>query len=285
MDGVAGQCDLRADVEIKAFVEFRHADGTSKGLRGCALLAALPLAACAGDFSALQPAGPAASRVAELWWVMFSGAMLILTGIVSTALYSLKLNRHGRALAPRRVLIGWGLVFPTVTLILLMAFAFLRGQELLARADPDVLEIRATARQWSWTFDYPGGVRTEGALHVPAGRPFQLRLASEDVIHSFWVPRLGGKTDAIPGKENLIRLQADAPGVYRGLCAEYCGVGHAHMMIEVQAHGAAAYQGALAAVGEPMPPDALPVLEERRPPVSDAFGAAVDYLLRWIGIR
>jgi cytochrome c oxidase subunit 2 len=270
---------------MKAFVEFGHQVRTARVLRGSVILVWGALSGCAGDFSTLEPAGPAAAHVARLWWVMFVGAMLILLGVVAVAVYSLKRERRGRRLAPGRVLVGWGLVFPAVTLTALMAFAFLRGELLLARADPEVTEIRATARQWFWTFDYPGGLQSINALHVPAGLPFHVRVASEDVIHSFWIPRLGGKIDAIPGRENVIRLQADEPGVYRGMCAEYCGVGHAHMMFEVHAHEAVDYAAALAGDAELAPVESPPILQERRRPVSEAFGDAADYLLRWVGIR
>jgi cytochrome c oxidase subunit II len=269
-----------------SFVQFRHGWPTLSARLGCAALL-LPLGACAGEFSTLDPAGPAAARVAQLWWVMFAGAMLILAGIVAAALYSLKRERRGRDMSERRVLIGWGLVFPVVVLAALMAFAFLRGEQWLARPDP-LLVVRVQAEQWSWTFEHPGGERIVGALHVPAGRPFHLRLTSRDVIHSVWVPRLGGKMDAIPGRENVIALQADAPGFYRGVCAEYCGVGHAHMMFEVHAHAEPDFAAALAAAAaddDGVPREPLPVLVDRRPPAGGAFGNAFDHVLRWLGLR
>src|SRR5690606_26380298 len=119
----------------------------------------------------------------------------------------------------------WGLVFPTVVLAVLMAFAFLGGERLSARGE-GAEPIRVHARQWLWTANYPAGERTVNIIHIPAGRTVTLIITSEDVIHSFWVPRLAGKIDAIPGKENRIRLMADEPGIYRGQCAEYCGIGH-----------------------------------------------------------
>jgi cytochrome c oxidase subunit II len=245
----------------------------------------LPLAACTGPFSTLDPAGPAAARVAELWWVMFAGAMVILTGVVATAVYSLKRRRRGYEVTEKRMLVGWGLVFPVVTLSALMIFAFWRGEQLLARPDPGILRVDGHARQWFWTFDYPGGERTIGALHVPAGAPFHVRITSDDVIHSFWIPRLGGKMDAIPGKENVIALQADEPGFYRGVCAEFCGEGHAHMMFEVHAWPAGDYEAALAGAAERPPEEPLPVLIRRRSPAQEAIGNAIDYVLRWIGLR
>jgi cytochrome c oxidase subunit 2 len=92
---------------------------------------------------------------------------------------------------------------------------------------------------WSWHFTQPGEggamVATVGTLYVPAGRPVDVIVTTEDVIHSFWVPRLGGKLDTIPGRITILRLQADEPGEYRGQCAEFCGVGHAHMQFVVNA--------------------------------------------------
>lgn len=245
----------------------------------------LLLASCTGPFSTLDPAGPNAAYVAQLWWVMFAGAMLILTGVVATALYSLKRQRRGTEVSERTMLAGWGLGFPVVVLGALMVFAFWRGEQLLARPGDDVIEISGHAQQWFWTFDYPGGERTIGTIHVPAGERFHVRITSEDVIHSFWIPRLGGKMDAIPGKENVIALQADEPGFYRGICAEFCGLGHAHMMFEVHAHPPEAYPAALAAAGERTPEDDLPVLNRRRAPAWDAFQNALDYLARWVGLK
>jgi cytochrome c oxidase subunit 2 len=104
---------------------------------------------------------------------------------------------------------------------------------------PEV-EIDVTAHQWWWQADYQGAIPSErfataNEIHVPVGAKVLLRLHSGDVIHSFWVPKLTGKTDVIPGQVNLTWLQADAPGVYRGQCAEYCGLQHAHMALEVVA--------------------------------------------------
>jgi len=241
------------------------------------------LPGCAGDLSALDPAGPAAARVADLWWIMLAGAMIILIGVTATALYAMRAQRGRRSFSSGRVLVGWGLVFPSVVLIALMALAFVRGEQLLARENPQVLTIDGHARQWAWTFDYPGGLTTTNALHVRAGEPFHVRLTSEDVIHSFWVPRLGGKVDAIPGKRNLIALQADQPGTYRATCAEYCGIGHAHMQFTVHAHAPGAFDAALAAAGEATPADR--VLQPRRSPAVTAIARSIDYLLRWVGLR
>lgn len=247
------------------------------------MFASLASAGCSGELSALDPAGPAAARVAELWWIMLGGAVAILSFVLAVALYALR-DRHGlRDISPRRVLVGWGLVFPLVTLALLMGLAFLRGEQLFARgSDEAVIAVRA--EQWRWVATYPGGGQTINAVHVPAGRDFTLELTSADVIHSFWVPRLGGKMDAVPGKANRMVLHADAPGRYRGVCAEYCGIGHAPMQMVVIAHPAEAYAAALAeeAGSFEAPPQ---VLHPRPAPAATIIEQWRDYLLDLAGIE
>ncbi|HXH52031.1 MAG TPA: cytochrome c oxidase subunit II [Sphingomicrobium sp.] len=271
---------------MKSFVVLGHDGATRTAKAGCAVVACLAAAACTGDFSILQPEGPVAARVAHLWWVMLAGAFAILFGVTAVALYALKRRRRGFDVSERTMLVGWGLVFPVVTLALLMGWAFLRGEQLLARPDAGVLTVRVHAVQWAWHASYPGGERTVNAIHVPAGVPFHVEVTSGDVIHSFWVPRLGGKIDAIPGKVNRIALQADRPGLYRGLCAEYCGLGHAHMLLVLHAHPAEDYAGALAAAAAQPPPADMPeVLEPRRTPADNILRAWADYLLEYVGLR
>lgn len=287
MDGVAEQRNARAHADVRSFVEFRHARPTRVRAKSCrapvvATLGALALTGCAGDLSILDPAGPAAERVATLWWIMLGGALVILTGVMGTAIYALRPSPGTRQFSDRRVLIGWGLVFPFVTLFALMAVAFWRGEQLLARADTQDT-IGAHSQQWLWSFAYPDGSRTQNVLHVVAGEEFTLALTSGDVIHSFWVPRLGGKMDAIPGKVNRMRLEADAPGTYRGICAEYCGIGHAHMEFEVRAHAPADYAAALAA--DSIPADNEPVLQQRSAPAARIIESWADYLLEWLGVQ
>jgi cytochrome c oxidase subunit II len=96
------------------------------------------------------------------------------------------------------------------------------------------LTIRVVGHMWWWEVRYPEqGLVTANEIHIPAGQPVRLELASADVIHSFWVPRLNGKRDLIPGVENVFWIQADEPGVFRGQCGEYCGTQHANMAFHV----------------------------------------------------
>lgn len=108
-------------------------------------------------------------------------------------------------------------------------------------------DIRVTGQQWWFEAEYLGetpdlNVRVPTELHIPVGRPVIIELVSRDVIHSFWVPKLQGKVDLVPGHTNRIRIQADAPGVYEGECAEFCGPQHAHMRIEIVAQPPDFYQ-------------------------------------------
>lgn len=253
------------------------------GLAGCSLLGLLA-GGCAGPYSVLEPGGPAAASVATLWWVMLAGAVLILAGVTATALYSLRRNRSGHNLSEKRILIGWGLVFPVLTLGALMIFVFAAGESLLTHRALVSPVYRAHASQWLWTFRYPGGHTSTGILHVPAGEKFYVVVTSEDVIHSFWVPRLGGKIDAIPGRANRIALKADVPGQYHGLCAEYCGVGHALMPFAIEAHPPETYDAALMEE-EGMPGQVAFPLQER-PDTSGgkAVRSLAEHVLAWLGI-
>ncbi len=87
---------------------------------------------------------------------------------------------------------------------------------------------------------------TKNVLHLPAGTPVDIEVTSVDVIHAFWVPRLAGKIDAVPGHVNRLRIQADQPGRYEALCNEFCGVGHAGMRFTVIAHRPEEFSAALA---------------------------------------
>lgn len=107
----------------------------------------------------------------------------------------------------------------------------------LPPAEGKPLRIDVTGHQWWWEVRYPdSNISLKNELHIPAGMPIDIHLSTADVIHGFWVPRLGGKLDAIPGRVNVLRLQADEPGVYLGQCSEFCGLHHAVMKFTVKAH-------------------------------------------------
>ncbi len=199
------------------------------------LFAGLAVAGCSGPLSTLDPAGPSAAAIARLWWIMLAGAAAILALVLGLLALSF---RHPPQRSPERLwLIGGGIVFPMTVLTALLVTGIVLGERSIpARAD--ALEVGAEASQYRWRFAYPGtgAPPTEGVLHIPAGQPVTVAIGTADVIHSFWVPRLGGKLDAIPGHVNRLTIQADVPGTYHGQCAEYCGTGHARHNFRVIAH-------------------------------------------------
>ena len=211
---------------------------------------------CAGEQSALAPAGPAAQAIAGLWWGMLIGAAALFA-LTMALLAAAFLRRRGAGapagaaapVRPWRWLVGGGLVLPALVLSVLLGFTLATGERLLPRPGVDVVTVQAHAAQWRWTFRQQGaGAALErvGTLDIPAGRPVDLKLSSADVIHSFWVPRLAGKLDAIPGRVNTLRIQAAQPGIYHGQCAEFCGSGHAGMRVRVVVHDAAGWAAFLA---------------------------------------
>lgn len=207
------------------------------------------LAGCSGPLSTLDPSGPSAAAIATLWWIMFWGATAIFFAVM--ALFSLAIwrTRSLPTLKARTWIVQGGLVFPGVVVGALLIAALVLGERIIAKPlQTAPLQVAAEGRMWAWVFSYPqGGEGETGVLHIPAGQPVDVLLTSRDVIHSFWVPRLAGKIDAIPGHQNVIRIQADRPGVYRGLCAEFCGTGHTVMDFRVEAHAPEEYEAALAA--------------------------------------
>jgi cytochrome c oxidase subunit 2 len=137
-------------------------------------------------------------------------------------------------------MVVWGgLAFPAVVVFALLVYSLAITDKVTAQPAPGDVRIRVAGEMWWWRVQYLDneGVAFETAnqIHIPVGKPVTFELVSNDVIHSFWVPQLGGKMDAIPGRTNLLRLQADQAGVYRGQCTEYCGGAHALMALEVVA--------------------------------------------------
>lgn len=214
----------------------------------------LLLAGCGGEVSTLDPSGPAADSIATLWSVMLIGATIITLLVMALLALGLRQRAATRWVSPGLWLGGAGVGLVSLVLMALLAYAFIIGESLRPLAGPGVVTLRATAEQWQWRFAY-GPIRadTHDVLVIPAGRAVMVEVTATDVIHGFWVPRLAGKIDAIPGHVNRLRLQAAAPGRYRGLCAEFCGIGHRGHNFSVLALEPAAWEAFLA--GAP-PPDA-----------------------------
>lgn len=206
------------------------------------------LAGCTGPLSTLDPAGPAAASTALLWWVMLAGSAALFALVM--VIFALVIWRPGwgSGVSPARWIVFGGLALPAVVLTPLVGYALIAGERLLPLPGAGPLRIEAKAQRWVWTFSYPhhGGIETKGVMHLPVGIPVDVVVTSLDVIHAFWIPRLAGKIDAVPGHVNLLRIQVDVPGRYQGLCNEFCGSGHTGMRFDVIAHPAADFSAAIA---------------------------------------
>jgi cytochrome c oxidase subunit 2 len=190
----------------------------------------------------LDPAGPHAGLVATLSWVLFGMAAAVLLMVAAALVVALAGPPSWRARLGREWII-WsaGLALPIVVLTGVLVYGLTATQTLSQASAPGEMRVRVTGEMWWWRVAYLDAagrtaIHDANELHIPAGRPVTLELEASDVIHSFWVPRLAGKLDMIPGRRNILRLQADKPGVYGGQCAEYCGGPHALMGFVVVAH-------------------------------------------------
>ena len=195
----------------------------------------LSLSGCGGPFSSLDPKGPAAAEVALLWWGMFFVASVVLLALIALWHYAIKRKTDKQPVGATSSWITWGgIVLPTVTIAILLVAGMPVGQRMMPQPDENALQIEVTGHQWYWQVAYPEHeFQMIDVLHIPVKTPVHLLLTSADVIHSFWVPRLAVKLDLLPGRTNVLRIEASEPGIFRGQCAEYCGVGHAHMQFTV----------------------------------------------------
>lgn len=178
---------------------------------------------------------------------MLAGATGLFALVVVVFVLVIRRPGWGSGVSPARWIVLGGLVLPAVVLVPLVAYALIAGERMLPLPGFAAPRIEAEGRQWSWTFRYPdhGAVTTRDVLHLPAGVAVDIAVSSRDVIHSFWVPRVAGKIDAVPGHINVLRLRADEPGRYEGRCSEFCGLGHTTMRFAVIVHRADEFAAAL----------------------------------------
>jgi cytochrome c oxidase subunit 2 len=216
------------------------------------------LAGCRGDSpSTLDPAGAGAQRVDRLWWLLFW---------ISVGVFAVVLVGLGWALARRRrqgqvhrgdstrFVVWAGAVLPFLVLTGVYAVGLDDMLALRQPEDASALTVEVTGHKWWWEVRYPATGRvTANEIHIPVGTTVRLRLRTADVLHSFWVPQLMPKTDLIAGRTNETWLRADRPGSYRGQCAEYCGLQHAHMAFMVVAQPPAQFDAWLARLTDPVP--------------------------------
>jgi cytochrome c oxidase subunit 2 len=210
--------------------------------------------------SALEPASRGAERIADLFWGMTIGGALLWLAVVGLALYAAR-PREGRGRDRGMLLIvGGGVVLPTIVLAGLLVYSLRLLPSLLAPAPRGALEIEVIGYQWWWRVRYlregRAPIELANEIRLPVGRPALLRLESRDVIHSFWVPALGGKVDMIPGRHTRLLLEPTKIGIYRGVCAEYCGASHALMSLYAVVQDRAEFERWLTQQDRPEPPPA-----------------------------
>ena len=194
----------------------------------------------------VEAESPNAERIADLYWfVSFWAALVLLAVAVPLTIFVIRYRSRGRARTVEgpqihgstKLEIAWTLV-PVVILLFVVAFTFykLPGITLEDEAQAGDLRIRVEGRQFYWQYRYPNGVIAIDRLVAPQDRLVLLEITApeNDVIHSYWVPGIGGKFDAIPGKTTQTGFQADKVGLYEGQCAEFCGIQHAEMLAEIE---------------------------------------------------
>ncbi len=200
----------------------------------------------------LEPDGPSAQSIQNLVLPVFAVAGVVFVGVMGAVIFiSWKFRErpdsdpdefpeqvHGRTVLE----IGWT-ILPALILAAVAVGTVITIID-LNKKEPDSISVEVTGQQWWWQFKYdvdndgnfdgPNDITTASELVIPAGRPIALTIASNDVIHSFWIPGLNGKKDAVPGITSPLKLQADNPGIFRGQCTEFCGLSHANMRMLVR---------------------------------------------------
>ncbi|HUD90956.1 cytochrome c oxidase subunit II [Sphingobium sp.] len=224
-------------------------------MRMSPFLALLLLGACSGRQTSLDPAAQQSSSLMILFMLMLwvcGLAYLLMLGLLGWSLIGRR-NKPGQGYSR---LFGLWIGFILLGLTVLVTGSFWIDRGLLAQADEASLHIRVTGHQWWWRIEYrtaSGWVETANIVHLPLGRTATVELRSADVIHSFWLPNLAGKVDMLPGRSNRMVITPRRAGLFRGQCAEFCGVQHANMALTVQVEKPAAFGRWLAAEAEPAP--------------------------------
>jgi cytochrome c oxidase subunit 2 len=194
-----------------------------------------------GGIAPPEPASPGAAHIRDIYWLILGvtgGIFLLVEG--SLVLFMIKYRSRGR---PREVEgpqirghtnieLAWT-AGPVVILAIIAGFVFYKVSSIQASSTAPAEQIRVEGHQFYWEFVYPDGTTTVDHLRLPYNRLVRLKIVGTDVNHSWWVPALGGKLDAIPGKTNTMTFRPSKLGTFEGQCAEFCGIQHAAMIAQV----------------------------------------------------
>ncbi|HEV2106684.1 MAG TPA: cytochrome c oxidase subunit II [Thermomicrobiales bacterium] len=213
-------------------------------LGGALAITVVLLAGCQPEDSpsALDPRGPRAERIADLWWLMFwlgTAVFVVVMGFLAYATFRAwrrgvadgePTDRHANPF------LAGAMAVTVLVILVVLGFSLWTSRLLVEPDEPPALTVDVIGNQWWWEVRYPEvDAITANEIHIPVGEPVRVRLLSDDVIHSFWIPELSGKLDLLPGITNEFWIEADEPGTYLGECAEFCGIQHAHMAFLVVA--------------------------------------------------
>ena len=233
--------------------------------------------------SAIDPAANSgAELIDQLGTVLYVGSAAIFVVVMILAIYGV--YGRGRAINAQRWIVGGGLVFPAVTLTVLLVYSLAVGNALNAigssnalqlflecfgvgnssaarPAEDGVMRVHVIGKQWWWEVRYDDDVVLANEIRLPTNQPVELVLSTTDVIHSFWAPSLAGKVDMIPGRTTRLRLQTSEEGTFRALCAEYCGGQHALMTLFVVTQDASEFNAWLEQQRQPITAPSDPFLK------------------------
>ena len=236
-------------------------------------LAGAALAGCEGSQSAFDPAGFEADRVLTLFWIMLAGGIAVWIVVIGLSYHAArgKSGPYSDGSGVRLIIWG-GCVFPTVVLAGLLWWGLTMMPELRRAADGPTIAVSGERFWWRVAYAVEGepgvvrnlprgGIPSANEIWIPVGKRTEILLGSPDVIHSFWVPPLAGKLDAIPGRVNRLVLEPTEPGVFNGACAEYCGLAHAYMGFRVVVVPDGEFEAYLKAQAQPAAVTDAPGLE------------------------
>jgi cytochrome c oxidase subunit 2 len=216
--------------------------------------------------SALDAAGGQAASIQRLWWFMLwvtAAVSVIVLSVLALAVVRGRSRQRnpsvqGSSESALTTAVAAAIAVTASILFVLLIASIATGKAVASLGTSQAVSIAITGHQWWWEVEYEDAIpnrrlKTANEIHIPTGRPVVFKVTSRDVIHSFWAPNLHGKRDLIPGYVTAIWLQADRPGIYRGQCAEFCGLQHAHMAFEIVAESDGDFERWLNAERQPAP--------------------------------
>jgi cytochrome c oxidase subunit 2 len=219
-----------------------------KSLGGKILVFPVSLLSACAPYAVLDPQGQSASSIYDLLHIFLWVCAVIWIAVIVTLAYAVLRGRSSIAASPLEPgarhgsnanwIVGSCVGLTVAILAALTLTSYLTGKTLANMAGTETITVHVTGYQWWWNVEYEDirpdrTIYTANELHVPVGEAVKVKLDAADVIHSLWVPSLFGKRDLIPGTHNELTFVAEKPGIYRGQCAEFCGLQHAHMGLTV----------------------------------------------------